>query len=321
MSAYTRTKLACAELTRAGASIPAWTTLRDLVGKGSANDINRAKKDFRQEHADALRKMEEFSAEGVPQVLTPHILGLWQAAIAYAQDAYAEKARVWQEQVERAAAERQHAQDELARAQAAAQALQVNVVELEQTCLALQEQVRSEQVARAQAEKMIDDIRADLVGQRDRLDAALAHAQAEMEKAINRLEAAERRAMMEIERARREAAQQVASIQTRLKSGQEKHEQETMRLSAQLQDSQDHAARLREQRVALEQENRAFAERAKRAEALTDALQAQNTALHARHAALLSAMAQAGQSHRHAAPLKKKRLRRNGLAGTGKAQS
>ena len=81
LNAYERTKLACQELTRAGAPIPAWTALRDIIRKGSAGDINRAKKDFRLEHAEALRKMEGFSADGVPPALTPHILGMWTEAI------------------------------------------------------------------------------------------------------------------------------------------------------------------------------------------------------------------------------------------------
>jgi len=309
MNAYARTKLVCAELLRAGAPIPAWTTIRGLIGKGSANDINRAKKDFRLEHAQSLRKLEGFSAEGVPQTLTPHILGLWQAAIAHAQGVFSEKERVWEAEVEDAVAAHQQAQTELVHAQAAMQALQIHADGLEQARLALQERIHSEQAARAQAEKMMNDIRADLIDQRDRLDKALAHAQTELNKAIHRLEAAERRAMMEIERTQQEAAQTVAHATMQIKTEQEKHVQETTRLAGQIQAGQSRAARLQEQNIVLEQENRTLAERTKRAEALVDALRAQHATLHARHAALLTSFAQPGQQRRHAA-LKKKRLRR-----------
>jgi len=279
MSAYERTKLACAELMRAGASIPAWTTIRDIIGKGSANDINRAKKDFRLEHAETLRKLEGFSAEGIPETLTPHIQGLWQEAISHVQRSFAEKERVLEEDVEQAVAAQLHAQAELERTQAAMQALQAKAEGIEQARLALQDQVRSEQAARSQAEKMMGDIRADLVGQRDRLDEALAHAQAELEKAINRLEATERRSMMEIERARQEAAQKVANANAMLKGEQEKHSLETTRLSKQIQDGRISATRIQERNAVLEQENRTLTDRAKRAETLADELQIQNTRL------------------------------------------
>jgi len=285
LNAYARAKLACAELLRDGAPIPAWTTLREFIGKGSANDINRAKKDFRLEHAQALRKLEGFEAEGVPQSLTPHIQGLWQAAIACAQDAYAEKERAWQAEIEQALVTQQQAQLERDQAQAARQALQATVDELEQTCSALQEQVRSERAARAQAEKMMDELRADLAGQRDRLDTALAQAQDDLEKAINRLQASERRAMMEIEHARQDAAQKVADAQARWKTEQEKSTQEAVLLSRQLQEGQARLVQLQERNIALEKENQALKERTSQAEAL----QAHNAALHAR---LLSQFAQ-----------------------------
>jgi len=308
MNAYVRAKLACAELLRAGAPIPAWTAIREIIGKGSANDINRAKHDFRLEHAQTLRKMEGFSAEGVPPDLTPHILGLWQAAVAQAQETYAEQARAWQNQVEQAEIACRHAQTEMQHAQTAMQASQAQTQALAQTKLALQAQIHSEQAARAQAEKMVVDIRADLIAQRDRLEQALTQTQTEMEKAITRLEAAERRSMMEIERARQQAAQQVANIQARLKAEQENHAEESVRLNGKIQENQAGLARLREQYVVLEQENRALTDRARRAEALTGELQAQHAALHARHATVLAAIAQPGP-HRQA-PLKKKRLRR-----------
>lgn len=279
LSAYERTKMACEALTRAGESIPSWNTLRDIIGKGSAGDINRAKKDFRVEHADVLRKMEGFSAEGVPPSLTKHILGLWQEAVFQAQGAFSEKERAWEEDVEQAVAAYEVARADADRAQAELQAAQAKADGIEQARLALQDQVRSEQAARVQAEKMMDEIRADLLGQRDRLDAALATSKAELEKAITRLEATERRSMMEIERARQEAAQKVTHATALLKSEQDKYALETIRLSKQIQDGRAQSARMQERLAALEPENRALSDRARRAEALVAELQAQNAKL------------------------------------------
>jgi|GEM_PF-2082519 len=310
LNAYERTKLACAELLRAGEPIPAWTTLRDLIGKGSANDINRAKKDFRREHAAALRKLEGFSAEGVPPSLTPHIVALWQAAIAHAQGAFAEQVRDWEAEVEQTVAAQQRAQDELTQTQIVAQTLRTRVDELERIRDTLQDQVRSEQTARGHAEKTIAELRADLIGQRERLDKSLAHAQTELEKALDRLEAAERRAMMEIERTRQDAAQKVADAEARQASRQKKHAQEIAQLSEQLKAEQARTALLREQAAAREQENRALVERVQRTESVADAQQAQYASLQARHSALLATLAQTGQTARHVTP-KKKRLRRS----------
>lgn len=304
LTAYERTKLACEELTRDGAQIPAWTTIRDIIGKGSSNDINRGKHDFRLEHAGVLRKMEGFSAEGVPPSLTPFVVGIWQEAISHAQSAFTDKVSLWEEEVEQAEAAREHAQELLERLQGEAQALNAKIDGLEQTRSALQDQVRSEQAARAQAEKMLDEIRADLVGQRDRLDESLKQAQTELDKAITRLESSERRSLMEIERARQEAAAKVAQANALLKDSQDKHQLEVVRLSKQLQDERTQGSRNRDRLTVLEQENRTLTERARRAEAQVDELQAQN-------AKLLSSIGKPGL--RRSPSLKKKRIHRKSM--------
>jgi hypothetical protein len=44
LTAYELTKVCCEALTKSGQRIPAWTVIRDMIGKGSANDINRLKR-------------------------------------------------------------------------------------------------------------------------------------------------------------------------------------------------------------------------------------------------------------------------------------
>jgi len=288
LNAYERAKLACAELLRAGAPIPAWTALRELIGKGSANDINRAKKDFRLEHAESLRKLEGFAAEGVPDTLSPHIVGLWQEALAHAQLAYADKERVWQADLEEAVSARTQAQSELEHSQLAVQSLQVRVLEHEQRALSLQAQLQAEQTARAQAERMNTELRAELGVQRDRLDQALASAQAELEKAINRLQASERRAMMEIEHTRQDAAQKIADLHALLTQAQELHAQEMAQLAEQQQVKHSQIAKLQAQNAVLEQDRRALADQVRRADSATNLLREQHTAVLAQNAHLLS---------------------------------
>lgn len=291
MNAYERAKLCCAELTRLGEAIPSWTTIRDIIGKGSSGDINRAKKDFRIEHAEALRRMEGFSHEGIPESVTPYIVGFWQEAVGHAKQSFAEQTRIWADEIEQANATAQLAESERDQALADAKTLQASVAGLEETRDTLQGQIQSEQAARGQAEKMATEARADLVDQRNRLDAALAEAKEELNKAITRLEGTEKRSLMEIERARQEAARQVADANARLKSEQDRYTLDTTRLNRQLQEARTHTSKVQERNTALEQENRSMRERIQSSEKAFDDLRHQNNEL-------LSAVSQATATKR-----------------------
>ena len=64
MTAYQRSLAYCREATRQGKKIPAWTAIREQVGKGSPADIRRAVADFRREQADTLKN----SDQGLPAI-------------------------------------------------------------------------------------------------------------------------------------------------------------------------------------------------------------------------------------------------------------
>lgn len=279
MNAYERTKLACASLLRAGESIPSWTVIRDLIGKGSSGDINRAKQDFRFEHAQALRKMEGFDAQGVPDALTPHIVRFWQAAIEYVRAEFSDKEKAWLDKVEQAQAGADHANSERDRALAEMHTLQAKIQGLESSIDALRNQVSSEQGARAQAEQMATDTRADLIGQRDRLDQALARTQEDLNKAITRLEGTERHTKMEIERVRQESAQKQAALIAQLEKEQGKYTLDTMRLERDLQEARERLKNTRETNNSLSQENIDAKERIGALEQLVQTLQTQNEKL------------------------------------------
>lgn len=279
MTAYDRAKQCCAEITRTGEAIPSWTVIRDIIGKGSAGDINRAKRDFRAEHGAALRKMEGFEAQGVPESLTPHIVGFWQAAIEHVRREFSEKEQSWQEEIEQATAVAELAHDERERALAEVQALHAKSQGLEASIETLRSQVASEQGARAQAEQMAADTRADLIGQRDRLDHALARTQEDLNKAITRLEGTERHMKMEIERVRQEAAQKQAAISAQLEKEQGKYLLDTTRLDKELQELRARTKSIQELNTKLLAESKGNLDRALRAEQLVNTLQDQNKKL------------------------------------------
>ncbi|WP_323025730.1 DNA-binding protein [Castellaniella sp.] len=279
MNAYARAKLCCAEFTRQGEAIPSWTTIRDIIGKGSSGDINRAKKDYRVEHAEALRRMEGFAHEGIPENLTPLIVGFWQEAVGHAKQSFAEQTRAWSDEIEQAHAAAQLAATERDRALTDAQTLRATVAGLEEARNALQGQVLSEQAARAQAEKMASETHEALVDQRERLDKALAEAKIELEKAIARLEGAERRSMMEIERIRQEASRQVSDGNARLKSEQDRYTIDMSKLSKQLQEATIHTASVQDRNQTLEKEIQALRVQLQGARDASAELRQQNTEL------------------------------------------
>lgn len=212
LNAYEMTKRCCAELTKRGRRLPSWMNIRDIIGKGSANDINRGKEDFRREHGDALRKMSGF-VKGVPEALAPHILGFWTAAISLVREEFDGQVAEWQAQIERAEAAVAYAEDERDQAVSRAEALQGQIAGLQEAMRTLQGRVDTERAAREQAERMFESNRQELAGQRDELRAALDQSQKKLGEAISRLEGVERRSLLEIDRARGEAKSKVAEMQ------------------------------------------------------------------------------------------------------------
>lgn len=279
MTAYDRAKLCCAEITRIGEAIPSWTVIRDIIGKGSAGDINRAKRDFRAEHGAALRKMEGFEAQGVPEALTPHVVSLWQAAIEHVRAEFSGKEDAWQDRIDSSENAQVHAYAQRDKAIAEAQTLQAKAQGLEESIETLRNQVVSEQGARAQAEQMAADTRADLIGQRDRLDQALARTQEDLSNAITRLEGTERYTKMEIERVRQEAVQKLSGLSAQLEAEQSKYIIDTTRLDKALQEQRERSASFQKLNMTLAAERQENLDRALRAEQLANTLQEQNNKL------------------------------------------
>ena len=89
MTAYQRTLVYCREATRQGKKIPAWTAIREQVGKGSPADIRRAVADFRREQADTLRNSDQGLA-AFPAPVAKMFQKAWLLAVEEARSGFAD---------------------------------------------------------------------------------------------------------------------------------------------------------------------------------------------------------------------------------------
>ncbi len=256
LNAYERTKIACKELTLDGAQIPGWIDMRELIGKGSAGDINRAKRDFRLEHAQELRALEDVAPAGVPTELSEHILAFWQLARKHAKAAYSEMENSLLAKVREAEDASEHAQAQALDARQALATEQARSQGLNEARDALASELQSERQARTRAELAKEQARTDAKEQVEaaqaqaneqitRLETALAKAQADLSTALDRLEGAQRHSIMQIELARTETREVRADYEARLKRAQEdltlsgaRAKQTQDRLQTELRDTQ-----------------------------------------------------------------------------------
>lgn len=278
LTAYEMTKRCCSELTKGGERLPSWMSIRDIIGKGSANDINRGKEDFRREHGDTLRKMNGF-LNGVPETLAPHILGFWSAAITLVREEFDAKVEDWQSQIEHAGVAVAKAEEERDQATNYAETLLAKIIGLQEVNLTLQGRVEAEQAGREQAERMSESNRLELAAQRDELRSALAKSQEEFSAAITRLEGVERHALLEIERARTEAQNKIANIEAKTKRESNDYILDAARMNNQLRDLRAKVSESEQRAVLLEQNNEGMKDRAERAETQADKLTDANSRL------------------------------------------
>lgn len=278
LNAYEMTKRCCAELTQRGQRLPSWINIRDIIGKGSANDINRGKADFLREHGDALRKMNGF-VKGVPEALAPHILGFWEAAISLVREEFNGQVAEWQVKIEQAEAAAAHAADERDQAVSRAEALQGQIAGLQEAMHTLQSRVDTERAAREQAERMFEANREELAGQRDELRAALAHSQQELSDAITRLEGVKNHSLVEIDRARTEARDSIVAIEAKARRESDAHIVEINAANVQIRDLRAQIAVLSQEKSSHEQKITMLHSMLQRAESQSDQLASEKAQL------------------------------------------
>lgn len=270
LTAYDMTIRLCSELTVAGEKIPAWHTVREIIGKGSSSDINRAKDDFRKRHADELRKMGGF-VEGVPEELGPHIRGFWIEAISYVRKENAAHQEACDVAVETANQRVAELAELAEKDKQAALVLQAELEGLQRAQTILQQQLVTEQSTRAQAERLLEAAQVAQSEQRKELMGALERSQQELSDAITRLEGVETHALRQVQEARDDAKKKVDVAESRLKGLSSDHAIEVARLNRQLREAQQHSTEGSKAIALLEQDNDHLRQRAERAEALVQA--------------------------------------------------
>lgn len=252
-----RTKILCDVLTKLGESIPSWMVLREHIGKGSSNDINRGVKDFRGEHAELLQRMEGLP-EGIPEKLAQPMQALWHAALTEATAAFDQQRQEFdaqQAEAERIVSGALLERDNLATS------LALTSEKLASAQLALaqeKERANAERAAREQAEHMAEKHIADLTQQRDDMTRAVEANTAELRTLTARLEDERRRSLMQIEQARqqvelarqqayREGEQKLAKLETQLRSEIADKTLEIFRWQKRCSDLEERNAKLAEQ--------------------------------------------------------------------------
>jgi phage shock protein A len=125
-TAYDRTKICCEVLLEDAQAIPSWLVIREIILKGSAQDIRRGMETFRREHGARLRKMQGVTP-GVPEGLAPHVRGLWEAAVAAAREEFDTNVQQWQQQLEHATAAAEQSGQALSEAQTLVQTMQTQL--------------------------------------------------------------------------------------------------------------------------------------------------------------------------------------------------
>lgn len=96
LTAYERAKLCCQLLNTLGLPIPSWMQIRQWIGKGSANDIHRAKQDFLSERQTV--KTDWMTQNDLPTALSGSLQDWWQQLKHAAEQEYLTEKQQWQQE-------------------------------------------------------------------------------------------------------------------------------------------------------------------------------------------------------------------------------
>lgn len=153
LNAYQRAKICCQLLTTLGLPIPSWMQLRQWIGKGSANDIHRAKQDFLSDRQHV--KSEWIQQDEMPTQLSGSLQEWWQQLKQAAEQDHLALQQRWQHEKTELQTQCGEAQTQLDQQQQVIEQLQQQLETAQQRYqqvaqnLVLQEQLATE-VARQQ---------------------------------------------------------------------------------------------------------------------------------------------------------------------------
>jgi hypothetical protein len=232
MTAYDRTKALLEILARKGLDAPNWAVIRAMIGKGSAGDINRAKREFRQELGVQLGRMR--ATKGMPDEVGDVYAKLWLLSVEHAAKAFDEQVNAFKLDLERAESALIDAEAQRDDALSRVQALEGEKAGLQASNQSLQALADTERAAKEQAQQMFDAARAELTGQLEQMQATLVRAQQETADALTRFEGMENRLQQEIDRARQELAAERERIRAERSKEQTTYETAKERANTQL---------------------------------------------------------------------------------------
>ncbi len=235
-NAYERTLIACDVLTRMGLPVPSWTTLREIIEKGSSGDINRGKAAFREQHAEKLKRLGATPA-GIPEALTPFVKRLWDTAIEHANEALSDREEAASAQVRAAEESRDQAIEAATALASERDVARAEVEGLKTTLAQVSASLDSERAGRAAAQQEAADARAAADRQRQEMAGMLESAKSELRAAVGRLDGAEKHALREIDRARQDARREIDRLTAALNAAEAsclKHEQGKEKLADEL---------------------------------------------------------------------------------------
>lgn len=208
MSAYERTMVCCRELTRCSYAIPGWSTLREIIEKGSGSDISRAKTDYQVELAGQVIHAEAESV-ALNLDLPPSISGLfeelWRKAVKEAGIAFGKRKVEIELELEQNQFELEQERTNAKQAVDQSNKLSLEVHTLKQQ---LQDSLRQNtilQAERDQTEKLLSEGHEAVRFQTERADLIHTNSQKQIREALDRLEGVENHSLREVERARFEA--------------------------------------------------------------------------------------------------------------------
>ena len=263
-NAFEMTKLCCKELTLQGQQIGGWTNIREIIGKGSSNDITRGITAYLQEQAQMLYDMQGF-VKGVPDELAPHILGFWKCAIEHAAKELTHKEQGWKNEKDRLISSLSAMESERSSLIDEKFEYESTIEELTKKNAELADRFKTEQIKHELTEQQLEASNKELANQRNTLRQALESAQKELNLALDRLEAAEKHALMEVNRTKSDYEARINVLDSKMASLRQEHTLELERHSL-------NAANLKNKVVSLEQEKNGLKDRLLRSEQQVDKL-------------------------------------------------
>ncbi|CAG7857266.1 hypothetical protein MCAMS1_02033 [biofilm metagenome] len=278
LNAYERTKRCCLELTKRGERIPSWIIIRNFIGKGSSNDINRGKRDFRQEHGSTLRKITGFT-ESITGGVAAQPNNLWVTATSYAHNGLEEQIKKLRQQTALAELTIARLENECAQALTHSNRLNDEITRLKDAAEFLKANAACERLARARAEHLLETQQQEISEQRGQLINALDNSQKELKAALSRLEGTENHVLLEIDRVKTDTQKKNDMLETRHRKEIQAKVDAIKNLEHKFQLQSAYENENRQKTILLEQDNRVLNELLQRAEALIDNLSADNSQL------------------------------------------